>query len=396
MKSNIEDFAAHGSVSCSEEIRPKLALCYSGCHRRGGVERVVFEVARHLHLNWRTSIVAHEVPFPGELPADVEMVPLAGKILPFGLGLRRTRAKAQQVVDGGGYNVVAGFGVQSPRESVVWMQSVHAAWWELCRRRRRGWMRWQQSLNPFHHIVLKMEDELLRRRRYRRLIALSPAVRDDLNRFYGVPASDVDILPNGFHPEEFHPGVRVRHRLEQRRRFGIPSAAWVVLFVANEWERKGLVPLLEAVGKLKDPLMHLVAAGRLPRGRIMRRAASLGIQERVHMVGQTAHVNECFGMADAFALPTTYEAWGMVIIEALACGLPVLTSQMAGASEAVQTGVNGYLLSHPDEVEAVAEGLRKLRNGMHAAPGTIAQTAAPYAWERLLREYSAILRRNIS
>ena len=396
MKSNIEDFTEFGSPSGEREIRPKLALCYSGCHRRGGVERVVFEVARHLHENWRTSVVAHEVPLPGELPADVEILQLDGKILPFGLGMRQTRAKSQETVDCGNFDVVAGFGVQSPRDSVVWIQSVHAAWWDLCRQRRRGWLRLQQRLNPFHHIVLRMEEELLRHRQYRRLIALSPAVRDDLNRFYGVPASDVDILPNGFHPGEFHPGVRVRHRLEQRRRFGIPSAAWVVLFVANEWERKGLVPLLEAVAQMKDSSVHLVAAGRLPAGFIMHCAARLGIQDRVHVVGQTSHVNECFGMADAFALPTVYEAWGMVIIEALACGLPVLTSQAAGASEAVQPGVNGYLLAHPEESEAVAEGLRKLRNGLHAPPVTVEQTAAPYAWERLLRQYAAILRRNIS
>ena len=396
MKSNIEDFAEYGSASGSREIRPKLALCYSGCHRRGGVERVVFEVARHLHENWRTSVVAHEVPPPGELPADVEMLQLSGKILPFGLGMRQTRAKAQEIVDGGGFDVVAGFGVQSPRESVVWIQSVHAAWWDLCRRRRRGWLRWQQRLNPFHHIVLKMEEELLRRRRYRRLIALSPAVRDDLNRFYGVPASDVDVLPNGFHPAEFQSGVRVRHRLEQRRRFGIPSAAWVVLFVANEWERKGLLPLMEAVAQMKDSSVHLVAAGRLPAGFIMHCASKLGIQDRVHMVGQTSHVNECFGMADVFALPTIYEAWGMVIIEALACGLPVLTSQTAGASVAIQPGVNGYLLANPEQSQAVAEGLRKLRSGLHAPPGLIEETASPYTWERLLRQYAAILRRNIS
>lgn len=396
MKSNIEDFTEFGSPSGSREIRPKLALCYSGCHRRGGVERVVFEVARHLHENWRTSIVAHEVPLPGELPADVEMLPLRGEILPFGLGMRQTRAKAQKIVDGGRFDVVAGFGVQSPRDSVVWIQSVHAAWWDLCRRRRRGWLRWQQRLNPFHHIVLKMEEELLRHRRYRRLIALSPAVRDDLNRFYGVPEEDVDVLPNGFHPQEFHPGVRVRHRLEQRRRFGIPSSAWVVLFVANEWERKGLVPLLEAVAQMKDSSVHLVAAGRLPASFIMHCAARLGIQERVHMVGATSHVNECFGMADAFALPTIYEAWGMVIIEALACGLPVLTSQTAGASVAVQPGVNGYLLANPEASEAVADGLWKLRRGLHAQPGAIEKTASPYAWERLLAQYAAILRRNIS
>ena len=395
MKSNIEDFAEFGPPTDAAEIRPKLALCYSGCHRRGGVERVVFEVARHLHENWRTSVVAHDLPAPGELPADVEMLRLSGKVLPLGLGMRHTRAKSQAIVDGGGFDVVAGFGVQAPCDSVVWMQSVHAAWWDLCTRRRRGWLRWRQRLNPFHPIVLKMEDELLRQRRYRRLIALSPAVRDDLHRFYGVPASDVDVLPNGFHPAEFHPGVRVRHRLEQRRRFGIPSTAWVVLFVANEWERKGLIPLLEAVARLKDSSVHLVAAGRLPAEYILHLASRLGIQARVHMVGQTSHVNECFGMADAFALPTLYEAWGMVIIEALACGLPVLTSQAAGASEAIQPGVNGCLLENPEEAEAVADGLRQLRSGLHVLPGAIAETAAPYAWERLLRQYAAILRRNV-
>jgi UDP-glucose:(heptosyl)LPS alpha-1,3-glucosyltransferase len=128
----------------------------------------------------------------------------------------------------------------------------------------------------------------------------------------------------------------------------------------------------------------------------MHSAAKLGIQDRVHMVEQTSRVNESFGMADAFALPTIYEAWGMVIIEALACGLPVLTSQTAGASVAIQPGVNGYLLANPEEPQAVAEGLHKLRCGLHATPGVIEETAAPYTWERLLRQYAAILRRNIS
>lgn len=396
MRSNSEDFAEFGAPSGRGEARPKLALCYSGCHRRGGVERVVFEVARHLHQHWRTSVVAHEVPAPGELPADVQMLRLPGKVLPLGLGMHRTRAESQDIVDECGFDVVAGFGVQSPGDGVVWIQSVHAAWWELCRQRRKGWMRWQQRLNPFHRIVLRMEEDLLRRRRYRRLIALSPAVRDDLQRFYDVPVSDVDVLPNGFHPEEFHPGVRVRHRQEQRARFGIPPGAWVVLFVGNEWERKGLLPLLTAVAQMRDSTVHLVVAGNLPAGFIMRRAARLGIRERVHLTGPTARVNACFGMADAFALPTIYEAWGMVVIEALACGLPVLTSRTAGASIAIEPGVNGYLLNHPEEPEAVAMGLQKLRRGLHAAPSAIERTVDSYRWERLLGEYDAILRRNIS
>jgi UDP-glucose:(heptosyl)LPS alpha-1,3-glucosyltransferase len=394
MKSNMEDSpgfeAAHGSGG----VLPNLALCYSGCHRRGGVERVVFEVARHLHNKWRTSIVAHEFPPPDELPAQVRMLKLKGSVLPLGLGMARTRAGTQALVDGGGFDVVAGFGVQSPQDGVVWIQSVHAAWWDLCRQRRRGWLRVRQRVNPFHRIVLKMEAELLRERRYRRLIALSPAVRDDLNRFYNVPLADVDVLPNGFHPEEFHLGVRVRHRFEQRRRLGIPSCAWVVLFVGNEWERKGLLPLLDAVARLGDPSVHVVAAGRLPTRFLMHRASRLGLQGRVHCVGQTSRVNECFGMADAFALPTVYEAWGMVVIEALACGLPVLTSRAAGAAVAIEPGMNGQLVANPSDVESVAEALGKLRRGLHAAPAAVEKTAAPYTWELLLEKYSEILRRN--
>ena len=395
MKSNMEDFPGFEAVPEAGGVRPKLALCYSGCHRRGGVERVVFEVARHLHREWSTTVVAHEFPPDEELPSQVRRLKLPGRVLPLGLGMARTRAGAEAFVESGGYDVVAGFGVQSPRDSVVWIQSVHAAWWDLCRQRRKGWLRVRQRVNPFHRIVLKMEAELLRERRYRRLIALSPAVRDDLCRFYDVPHSDVDVLPNGFHPEEFHPGVRVRHRFEQRRRLGIPPGAWVVLFVGNEWERKGLLPLLDAVARLKDSTVHLVAAGRLPSRFILHRASRLGLQERVHCVGQTSRVNACFGMADAFALPTVYEAWGMVVIEALACGLPVLTSRAAGAAVAIQPGVNGQLVANPGDAEAVAEALGKLRRGLHAAPAAVEQTAAPYAWGRLLWQYAEILRKNI-
>jgi UDP-glucose:(heptosyl)LPS alpha-1,3-glucosyltransferase len=249
-----------------------------------------------------------------------------------------------------------------------------------------------QGVNPFHQIVLGMEDDLFRRRRYRRLVALTKGVQTDLSRFYGVPASDVEVLPNGFSAGEFHTGLRERHRLALRKELGIPDDAWVVLFVANEWERKGLVPLLEAVSGLGDASVHLVAVGKLPGAVLSGRAQKLGLSGRVHFVGPTVGVNRWFGMADAFALPTVYEAWGMVIIEALAAGLPVLTSRCAGASEALKEAFSGFLLEDPTDVAEIRIGLERMRGGVRWTGVEIAASVSEYEWEKVLGRYEEVVR----
>jgi len=247
-------------------------------------------------------------------------------------------------------------------------------------------------MNPFHRIVLSMEDEFFRRHRFRRLIALTTDVRDDLGRFYGVEPGEVDVLPNGFGAAEFNVRLREMHRWSLRRMLRIPEEAWVVLFVANEWERKGLLPLLEAMASLKEKSAHIVVAGRLPKACIEKRASKLGLQGRVHVVGPTGHVNRWFGVADVFALPTVYEAWGMVIVEALASGLPVLTSRSAGAAVAVREGLSGYLLEAPSDVREIAAGLQKLRSGVAWNAGRISASVSEYEWAKVFGRYERILR----
>ncbi len=393
MKTNsISQDSLNNQTLCVESDTLKVALCYSGCHRRGGVERVLLEAARHLRTRCSVSVVVQSCSEPQELPLGVNLVRLGGLDLPLGLGLPATRYRTHRYLSGNPQDVVAGFGVQAPEGSVVWMQSVHAAWWEHSRMRRRGGTRLLQSWNPFHKVVLAMEDNLLRKRQYRRLIALTSAVREDLLRFYQVAPSDVDILPNGFHPEEFNPELRSLYRRAMREHLGIPDSSWVVLFVANEWERKGLLPLMEAVAALGDSDVHIVAAGRLPPRYILGRASRLGLRGRVHVVGSTGRINRWFGMADVFALPTSYEAWGMVIVEALASGLPVLTSRTAGASVAVSEGRSGYLLDEPGSCEEVEHGLRRLREGVAWSGQLIAASVMEYAWEKILTCYEAVLR----
>ncbi len=286
---------------------------------------------------------------------------------------------------------VASFGVAAPPQSVVWMQSVHASWIEISRRTRPLGGRLKQWLNPFHKVILRMEHEMLRHRRYRKLIVLTPQMRTDLQRYYSVPPEDVVVLPNGYAGTEFNLERSRRIRADMRRKLQYADDHRVIVFVANEIERKGLLPLLRGVAQLRDPSLRILAVGRLDPRRIAQDIRSLGLQERIHFTGPTNQTADYYAAADLFALPTKYEAWGLVIVEALACGLPVLTSRLAGAAVTIKEGCTGLLLDHPADSEEVAEKLGRLLNGGFWDATAIAQSVQSFEWNRILAEYEKIL-----
>lgn len=286
--------------------------------------------------------------------------------------------------------VVAGFGAGAPAGSVVWMQSVHAEWIEIARRSRDAAGRLRQRLNPFHLVALRMERHQLVNRDYAKIIALTPDVKSDIVRHYGVPEDDIEIIPNGYSASEFFPASRER-RAKMRARLGYQPEDRVVVFVANELERKGFGPLLAAIGQLGDHRVRVLAVGRLRESEARADIALAGLGDRVTFVGSSNRVADFYAAADVFALPTKYEAWGLVILEAMACGLPVLTTSLAGASVAVRPGVNGRLVHDPGGADRMAEALRALLEGQHGSRDEIASSVAGYEWSRLLVAYERIL-----
>jgi UDP-glucose:(heptosyl)LPS alpha-1,3-glucosyltransferase len=287
--------------------------------------------------------------------------------------------------------VVSGFGAAAAPGSVVWMQSVHAAWMETSRRTRGPLGRLKQRLNPFHPIILHLERKLLAGRRYRKIIALTEQVRDDVEKFYGVQREDIVVIPNGFSPQEFSLAGVAKMRAPIRARLGYAEGAKVVIFVANELERKGFRPLLRAIARLGDPTVHLLAVGRLSASACESEICALGLSGRVKFTGATSEVADYFAAAEVFALPTQYEAWGLVVTEAMACGLPVLTSRLAGAAVTVQEPASGRLLDDPDDDAEIAQKLGALLRGEHAAAPEIAQAVSHYRWSELLTKYEEVL-----
>lgn len=307
----------------------------------------------------------------------------------------RKRAEARlRELRTGGKSVHASFGVACPPGGVLWVQSVHAEWIKLSAQHRGFKGRLKQRLNPFHPYILRRERDYFAGRKYRRLIALTPRIREELAEHYGVPDRDVDLLPNGFNPEEFHVGRRSAEREAVRAELGIGRDERVVVFVANELERKGFFPLARALGRMKREDVRLVVAGRVDLAGHAEFLRELGIAGRVRCVGPSADVGRYYAVADVFALPTYYEAWGLVIVEALASGLPVLTSRLAGAAAAVEEGRTGLLVEDPHDEAEIAGKLEKLLAGGWASPAEISASVERYRWQEVLAEYERILAEN--
>jgi UDP-glucose:(heptosyl)LPS alpha-1,3-glucosyltransferase len=232
-------------------------------------------------------------------------------------------------------------------------------------------------------------------RGYRKLIVTTPQVREDLGRIYGVPNEDVAIVPNGFDADEFNPHRCAQRRNESRDSLSnVGSQTVVLLMVANELERKGYVQTLRAVRALAREIdVQLVLVGRANRDSALRLAEREGVRDRVFVAGATSDVSFYHAAADLFVLPTQYEALSLAILESLASGLPVITTRVAGAMDAVQDGINGRLVCDPlDDVELTqvlreAVQPRRLEMLRHGTENSV----AAFAWPVVLARYEAVL-----
>jgi UDP-glucose:(heptosyl)LPS alpha-1,3-glucosyltransferase len=373
----------------------RVALSFPGCHRRGGVERVMLECANFLqsrghevHVyasDWdeellHSEVVKHHVPTKAK-NAIARMVRFSS------LAQRELQNTQPPIQVSGTHGCVC------PTGGVAWAHSVHRAWIEHSKAARGSFSvgRIKQSINPIHPILLKLEAKYFRKGNYQKIIAMTDQVKADLMRFYGVPDNDVVVVPNGFAPSEFNVGLRHEVRENMRRKLNYNSEQKVVVFTANELERKGFGPLLRAIAQLDDPRVCLLAVGRLNPDAYAAEIERLDMTQRVQFTGPTGEVANFYAAADLFALPTQYEAWGLVIVEAMACGLPVLTSRLAGAAIAVRENETGYLLHDPQNVEEIKQKLALLVEGQHASPEAISQSVEQYAWSQVLLRYESVL-----
>jgi len=237
---------------------------------------------------------------------------------------------------------------------------VHAQWLHNRRAILSPLERAGIALNPYHRYVLAAERRLFASPRLRAVICNSRMVRGEIRSHFGTPEAKLHVIYNGIDLEAFHPRLREAHRSAMRQKLGIPQHAPVHLHVGAGFERKGVFRLIEAFARSRQPDAHLVIVGRdKAQTRAERLAGSLGIASRVHFAGVQEDVRPWYGAADAFALPSLYDPFPNAALEAMACGLPVITTPQCGTAELIDEGVNGYVVDAL-EVDALADRLARL------------------------------------
>jgi UDP-glucose:(heptosyl)LPS alpha-1,3-glucosyltransferase len=300
---------------------------------------------------------------------DVDLITSAGQFPVSGVGLRRLAVPGQpsvlrqlcfalaakRAVSAGAYDLV-----QSHERCLA--QDIYRAG-EGCHRAYLDAMgRGGLQVNPQHRLLLWLERRIFTLRGARHIVAIAARGKAEVERLYGTPASSVTVVYNGVDLTRFHPENRERWRAETREALGIPREAWLVAFVGSGFERKGLGPLMEAVAALRSRDIRLLVAGK-GRAEIYRRLeARLDLQGSVTWIAPRPDVERLYAAADAVALPARYEPFGNVHLEALASGVPVLTSAMTGGSEVVSDGVSGAVTASLEPAD-IARGLRTIRDG---------------------------------
>ena len=258
---------------------------------------------------------------------------------------------AQQAMASGGYDIT-----QSHERIPGCMifragDGVHAAWLDHLRRVRGPLGRFGLAINPYHRYILKAEREMFAHLNLRAVICNSRMVKDEIIRYYSVPEEKLHVIYNGVDVEAFSPELCRTHRSRIRTTHGIAEDAPLILFVGNGFERKGVPQLLRAFAGMHHKHARLAIIGGDKRLNTMRKLADhLGLGERVLFTGAQRDVKPWYGAADAFALPTLYDPFPNAALEAMACGLPVLTSPTCGAAELIAGERDGFVCDALDIV----------------------------------------------
>jgi len=200
--------------------------------------------------------------------------------------------------------------------------------------------------------------------RQRIYVALSEMVARDLQRYHGVPPHLIQGIRNGVDTERFSPTSCAQHRNRIRTDLKISDHEVVLLFVAHDFQLKGLPNLLRAHRALIQqgyPLRLVVCGGR----RLREPFPKMNFDESVEMVGPVEDTVPFYAAADIFVHPTYYDACSLVVLEAMACGLPVITTTWNGAGELISNGREGFLISDPNDTDLLVQHLLTLVEPHH-------------------------------
>lgn len=362
-----------------------IALCYeSVLPARGGAETYLGDLSRrfardghavHLYAcRWDASALPAATHFHR---LDVPNGPRFLRPWRFGAACEAALARAR-------HDVSIGFDKTWGQDILYPQGGLHAASAAQNRlkfpgRLSRGIATLGKWLDPAAWSFARLERKQYLGRNRPLVIVNSRMVQRHFEQYYGVPVESVRVVRSAIDPNRFAADDRLRRRHEERTRWNAAPDETIGLFVAMNYRLKGLAPLLEAFARVRQGKSRLVIVGHPKSAAYERQAHRLGISNRVTFLGHRGDPRDCYFAADYLVHPTFYDPCSLVALEALACGLPVITTRYNGASELLTPPTDGIVIDNPHDADTLASALIRMHDrGYLREAGAAARLAGSF------------------
>ncbi|MFA6133864.1 MAG: glycosyltransferase family 4 protein [Phycisphaerae bacterium] len=330
---------------------------------RGGAERYTVDLARRLvELGHAVTLAASSFGTAIEgvdfLPLDARGRSRLGRYRRFLESVReQTRARAYDIVHA--MLPVERCDLYHPHAGIA-AEEVAAAHMKYRSRLGRTVSRFFNHLNRKRRFFAAVERDMLMRADGPRLLCLSRYIQETARRHYPLDEHRLPVLLNGVDLARFDPQANAAARDELRGRLGLGAEHVAALIIAQNFKLKGVAEAIEAVARVGDERLRLIVVGRPDPSAYRRMAERLGVAGCVVFAGSTDRPADFYQAADFFVLPTRHDSCSLVVLEALAMGLPVISTVCNGACETMVNGTHGFKLDDPADVPALADAMRRL------------------------------------
>lgn len=367
----------------------RLAVVARRVEGLSGAARMIVEHARRfVAAGWEVHVFAGRLDAPAISAAGA--VPNLVFSWPWGSWLKRRSFAAMAARGARGFDLVHGHGDLLAQDVLSLHNCVHAAHESV-----RG------APLPSGDAVGRLHALQLKERRFRVLVANSRLMKEDVVRRFAVPAGLVEVVYPGFDPARFKPQDRARLGAPLRAELGLEAQDVLVgLVTSGDFEKRGLSAFLRAfalAARSRLRLRALVVGKESRPGPYRQLAAELGVAGRVAWLDPRPDVEKLYHALDVYVHPARWEEFGMSVLEALACGAPVLTGARVGAAELMSGALREGVLEEPAP-QPLAEALGALADdaGKRLRLGALGPAAAaPAAWDAsaaaLLQLYERLL-----
>jgi len=371
----------------------KIAIIIEDVNRRGGQERVLAELLGRLAPRHEVHLFCYEAE---DLPPEVVVHRLRRPpVKSFMAGALWIVVRSLWAVNPRCFDVVLSQGGNALNQTHTLVHACQAQRWQLTRE-----VYWrlappalpERLLRTFWYwVTAGLEGRAVRRCAPGRVLAVSAELANQLSHYHRVPREAITVCENGVDHERFRPAPGSPGRAVLRRELGLNAEDVLALFLGGLWLEKGAGYSVQALPHC-PPTLHLCLAGRDDPTPFRRQAEALGVADRLHFLPATDRPWEYYQAADVFVFPGHSEGFGLVAVEAAACGLPVLMTRIGVAERLIEDGVNGFLVDRdPTQIaarlsELVADPDRRRRMGERAHAASLR-----FNWERQAAEIEAAL-----